>query len=87
MLDLLRKRHSQARLQMLFHNISPLGDQAQPSVFFYFPHLARGAKSRAICVAEWAMGVHNPVQARLRRDLEAQRQLGLPKHSPVALSV
>ena len=24
------------------------------------------------------MGVHNPVQARLRRDLKAHRQLGLP---------
>jgi hypothetical protein len=45
----------------LFHNISPLGDQAQPGVFFYFPHLARGAKSRAICVAEWAMGFYNLV--------------------------
>ena len=32
-------------------------------------------------------GFHNPVQARLRRDLKAQRQLGLPKHSPAALSV
>jgi hypothetical protein len=33
MLDLLWKRHSQAGLQMLFHNTSPLGNQAQPSVF------------------------------------------------------
>jgi hypothetical protein len=33
------------------------------------------------------MGVHNPVRACLRRDLEAQRQLGLPKHSPAALYV
>jgi len=33
MLDLLRKRHSQARLQMRFHNISPLGNQAQPVIF------------------------------------------------------
>jgi hypothetical protein len=33
------------------------------------------------------MGLYNPVQARLRRDLEAHRQLGLPKHSPAALSV
>jgi hypothetical protein len=40
---------------------------------------------RAICVAEWAMGFENPVQARLRRDLKAQRQLGLPKHSPAHL--
>ena len=36
----------------------------------------------AICLAEWAMGFYNPVQARLRRDLEAQRQLGLRKQSP-----
>jgi hypothetical protein len=36
---------------------------------------------RAICVAEWAMGFQNPVQARLRRDLKAQRQLGLPKQT------
>ena len=28
------------------------------------------------------MGFQNPMQARLRRDLKAQRQLGLPKHSP-----
>ena len=27
-------------------------------------------------------GFQNPVQARLRRDLKAQRQLGLPEHSP-----
>jgi hypothetical protein len=33
------------------------------------------------------MCFHSPVQARLRRDLEAQRQLGLPKHSPAALYV
>jgi hypothetical protein len=33
MLDLLWKRHSQAGLRMLFHNISPLGEQAQPHVF------------------------------------------------------
>jgi hypothetical protein len=30
MLDVLRKRHSQAGLQILFHNTSPLGNQAQP---------------------------------------------------------
>jgi hypothetical protein len=33
MLDLLRKRHSQAGLRMPFHNISPLGNEAQTSVF------------------------------------------------------
>jgi hypothetical protein len=33
MLEMLWKRHSQAGLQMLFHNISPLGNQAQPGVF------------------------------------------------------
>jgi hypothetical protein len=33
MLDLLWKRNSQAGLQMLFHNTSPLGEQAQPQVF------------------------------------------------------
>ena len=33
MLDLLWKRHSQAGLQMLFHNTSPLGGQSQPRVF------------------------------------------------------
>jgi hypothetical protein len=27
-------------------------------------------------------GFQNPVQARLRRDLKAQRQFGLPKHNP-----
>ena len=27
-------------------------------------------------------GFQNPVQARLRRDLKAQRQIGSPKHSP-----
>jgi len=62
-----------------FHNTSPLGNQAQPGVFserFLTKH------RRAICVAEWAMGFENPVQARLRRDLKAQRQIGLPKHSP-----
>jgi hypothetical protein len=31
------------------------------------------------------MGFQNPVQARLRRDLKAQRQLGSPKHSPAFL--
>jgi len=37
MLDLFYERHLQAGLQMLFQNISPLGDQAQPSVLiFYF---------------------------------------------------
>jgi hypothetical protein len=34
MLDLLWKKHSQAGLRMLFHNISPLEDQAQPDFFF-----------------------------------------------------
>ncbi len=66
---------------MLFHNTSPLGNQEQPGVFSYFSPLARGAKSRAICVAEWAIDFII-VQARLRRDLEAQRQLGLRKQSP-----
>jgi hypothetical protein len=33
MLDLLWKRHSQAGLRTLFHNISPLGNQAQTGVF------------------------------------------------------
>jgi hypothetical protein len=33
MLYVLWKRHSQAGLQMLFHNISPLGGQAQPRIF------------------------------------------------------
>jgi hypothetical protein len=33
MLDLLWKRPSQAGLRMLFHNISPLGNQAQTGVF------------------------------------------------------
>jgi hypothetical protein len=68
MLDLLLKRHSQAGLQMLFYNTSPLGGQAQPGVFsqrFLMKH------RRAICIAEWAMGFENPVQARLRRDLKA----------------
>ena len=32
--DLFYKRHSQAHLQMLFYNISPLGNQAQPRCFF-----------------------------------------------------
>jgi hypothetical protein len=31
------------------------------------------------------MCFHNPVQARLRRDVEAQRQLGLSKRSPALL--
>ena len=31
------------------------------------------------------MGFHNPMQARLRRDLKTQRQLGLPKHSHALL--
>ena len=31
------------------------------------------------------MGFHNAVPARLRRDLKAQRQLGLSKHSPALL--
>jgi hypothetical protein len=33
MLDLLWKRHSQAGLRMLFHNISPFGNKAQTGVF------------------------------------------------------
>jgi hypothetical protein len=33
------------------------------------------------------MGFYNPVQARLRRDLKAHRQFGLPKHSPVLLQL
>jgi hypothetical protein len=33
------------------------------------------------------MGFQNLVQARLRRDLKAQRQLGLPKPSPAFLSL
>jgi len=33
MLDVLWKRHSQAGLQMLFHNTSPLGGQSQPRIF------------------------------------------------------
>jgi hypothetical protein len=79
MLNLLLIRHSQARLRMLLHNISPLGNQTQPCIcFLRFLTKYR----RAICSAEWAMGFHNPMQARLRRDLKTQRQLGLPKHSP-----
>ena len=80
MLDLLCKRHSQASLRTPFHNISPLGNQAQPGVFRKISE-----RSRAICVAEWAMGFQNSVQARLRRDLKSRRQLGLPKHSPACL--
>jgi hypothetical protein len=33
------------------------------------------------------MGFQNPVQARLRRNLKAQRQLGSPKHSPALLQL
>jgi hypothetical protein len=52
MLELFCKRHSQAGLRMLFHNISPLGDQAQPGVFSIFHILRKAQKSRGICVAE-----------------------------------
>ena len=54
-LDLLWKNPLKLGLRMLFHNTSPLGNQEQPGVFSYFSPLARGAKSRAICVAEWAI--------------------------------
>jgi hypothetical protein len=58
----------------------------RPSATPYFlPKISDEAHRRAICVAEWAMGFENPVQARLRRGLKAQRQLGSPKHSPAHL--
>jgi hypothetical protein len=54
--------------------------QAKRNPVFFLEN-SKAKHRRAICVAEWAMGFQNPVQARLRRDLKAQRQLGLPKHS------
>jgi hypothetical protein len=74
MLDLLWKRNSQAGLRMLFHNISPLGEPS--ATLCFFPRIP--AQSRAICAAEWAMGFHNPMQARLRRDLKIHRSLACP---------
>ena len=77
MLDLLLKKHSQAGLRMLFHNISPLGNQAQHHIF---PKIPR--RRRAICVAiaqqneRWIF--HNPLQARLRRDLKIHSSLACP---------
>jgi hypothetical protein len=44
---MLWKRHSQAGLQMLFHNISPLGNQAQPIVFSHFD-VSREARTTAV---------------------------------------
>jgi hypothetical protein len=85
MLDLLWKRHSQAGLQMLFHNISPLGGQAQPRIFSQ--QFLREAKAQGHLHSRMNDGFQNPVQARLRRDLKAQRQLGLPKQSPAFLQL
>jgi hypothetical protein len=54
----------------------------------FSPRDSRAKRSRAIRAANERWGFSNPVQARLRRDLKAQRQLGSPKHSPApALSV
>ena len=77
MLDALWKRHSQAHLRMLLHNTSPLGNQAQPRIFSQ--KSLREAKAQGHLRSIMSDGFQNPVQARLRRDLKAQRQLGLPK--------
>jgi hypothetical protein len=60
--------------------------QAKRNPVFFLEN-SKAKHRRAICVAEWAMGFQNPVQARLRRDLKAQRQLGLPKQSPAFLQL
>ena len=70
---------------MLFHNISPLGEQAQPDVFI--SHFEGEQDAGLFAEQDERWGFTIPVQARLRRDLKAQRQLGLPKRSPAALSV
>jgi len=62
------KRPSQASLQMLSQNISPLGKPIATlclSLSPYSHHLAQGAKKQGRSRSEGAMRLHNPVQARL----------------------
>jgi len=51
MLDMLWKNHLEAGLQMLFHNTSPLGSQAQPTIFI-FHILGEAQKAGPICEAK-----------------------------------
>ena len=64
---------------MLFHNTSPLGGQAQPRIFSQ-RFLAKHCK--AICVAEWAMGFQNPVQALLVKGFEEPAPAWLAQAKP-----
>ena len=69
---------------MLFHNISPLEDQAQPSVFiFHFD--AEGDAWHFVKQNErWVLKSRASL---LVKGFENPSLLGLPKHSPAALSV
>jgi len=70
---------------MLFHNSSPLRDQAQPTIFSQ--QFLREQKSRANLRSKMSDGFSQSRASSLAKGFENPAQLGLPKHSPAASSV
>jgi hypothetical protein len=76
------EKPSQAGLADAFsQHISAWKPRATWCFFLFFTSCAR-RKKQGHLRSRMGDRFHNPVQARLRRDLEAQRQLGLRKQSP-----
>lgn len=80
------KRHSQASLQMLFQNISPIGKPTAtlcPSLS-PFQSSARSASAGPLAVREGAVFPQSRASS-LEKGFENTAQLGLPKHRPALL--
>jgi hypothetical protein len=69
MLEMLWKRHSQAGLRMLFHNISPLGNQAQPGIFSQ--QFLREAKAQGHLRSKMRDGVSESRASSLAKEFES----------------
>ena len=82
MLDLLLKRHSQAGLQMLFHNTSPLGGQAQPRIFSQ--QFLREAKAQGHLSSIMSDGISESRASSLAKGFESTAPAWLAQAQPCA---
>jgi hypothetical protein len=82
MLDLLWKRHSQAGLQMLFHNTSPLGGQAQPRIFSQ--QYLREAKAQGYLRSKMSDGFSESRASTLAKGFESTAPAWLVQAEPCA---
>jgi hypothetical protein len=82
MLDVLWKRHSQAGLQMLFHNTSPLGGQAQPRIFSQ--QFLREAQAQGHLYSRMGDGVSESRASSLVKGFESTAPAWLAQAQPCA---